>query len=244
MNRDELAQAAEQVREEFNRWAEGGRGDEMGQEHAAITAGMLAEMEFDANDKILDVGCGSGWLCGLLADKAPEGQVVGMDVADEMIRLARGKYAGNPRMMFIVAGAEDIPWDDNFFNKVVSVESAYYWPDPVAAFRDILRVLQPGGTARILINLYTENPHSHQWRDKLGVSTHLFSGDEWCRLMGKAGFEETSHSRVVDPRPVADDKQSRWFDSPQQERQFRQEGALLVMGRKPRPPGSWGSGPA
>jgi SAM-dependent methyltransferase len=243
MNRDELAQAAEQVRAEFNRWAEGGRGDEMGEEHAAIVAGMLAEMEFDARDKILDVGCGSGWLCGLLADKAPEGQVVGMDVADEMIRLARGKYAGNPRMMFIVAGAEDIPWDDDFFNKVVSVESAYYWPDPVAAFGEVLRVLQPGGTARILINLYKENPHAHQWRDMLGVSTHLLSGAEWRHLMEKAGFEQAGHSRIADPRPVADDDQSRWFESPDQHRRFRQEGALLIIGRKPGDPG-WLKGAA
>jgi ubiquinone/menaquinone biosynthesis C-methylase UbiE len=237
MQEENLTQAAERLREEFNRWADAGRGEEMGGEHAAITAGMLAQMEFSPNDKILDIGCGSGWLCGLLADKVPEGQVVGMDVADEMIRLGRKKYADNPRMMFIVAGAEDIPWEDDFFNKVVSVESAYYWPEPAKAFGEIRRVLQPGGTVRILINLFKENIHSHQWRDKLAVATHLLSGEGWCRLMEEAGLEKTSHSRVVDPRPVPDDYQSRWFKDAEQERRFRQEGALLVLGRKGGDPG-------
>lgn len=237
MAQDELVQAEARVREEFNRWAAAGRGEEMGEEHAAIAAGMLAQMQFAPDDKILDVGCGAGWLAGILADKVPQGQVVGMDVADEMVRRARQRYAERANLMFIVAGVEDIPWDENFFNKIVSVESAYYWPDPPQGCREMFRVLQPGGEARLLINLYKENVYSHQWRDKLAVPTHLFSGDEWCELFRQAGFGETSHSRVPDPRPVPDGYQSRWFKSADDMRRFRKQGALLVWARKPAVPG-------
>lgn len=233
MKEEELIQAEERLREEFNRWAEAGLGDEMAEEHAAIAAGMLAQMTFAPHDKVLDVGCGSGWLPGILADKVADGQVVGMDVADEMVRRARQRYADRVNLMFIIAGAEDIPWDDNFFNKAVSVESAYYWPEPLQGFREILRVLQPGGTMHILINLYKENVYSHQWRHKLAVSTHLLSGDEWCGLLGQAGFSQARHSRVVDPRPVPEGQQSRWFRSAEEQRQFRRQGALLVHGVKP-----------
>ena len=233
MREEELLQAEERLRHEFNQWAAAGRGEEMAEEHAGIAAGMLAEMEFAPNDKILDVGCGVGWLCGILAGKLPEGQIVGMDVADEMVQRARKRYADRVNMMFIIAGAEDIPWDDNFFNKVVSVESAYYWPEPAPAFREICRVLQPGGTAHILINLYKENVYSHPWREKLAVATHLFSGEQWCGLMQQAGLIETKHSRIVDPRPVPEGYQSKWFNSPEELRKFRQQGALLVFGKKP-----------
>jgi ubiquinone/menaquinone biosynthesis C-methylase UbiE len=233
MKEEELFQAQEHLRQEFNRWAATGRGEEMAEEHAAIAAGMLAQMEFAPTDKILDIGCGAGWLCGILADKVPQGQVVGMDVADEMIRRARQRYADNPRMMFVVAGAEDIPWDDNFFNHVVSVESAYYWPQPAQVFGEILRVLQPGGVARILINLYKENVYSHQWREKLSTETHLLSGEEWCKLMEQAGFVAARHSRIIDPRPVPEGHQSKWFKSAEEMRAFRREGALLVEAAKP-----------
>lgn len=233
----------ERLREEFNRWARARRGEEMAGEHAAIAAGMLVQMEFVPNDKVLDIGCGAGWLCGILGDKVPQGQVVGMDVADEMIRRARQRYIDNPRMMFIVAGAEDIPWDDSFFNHVVSVESAYYWPQLARAFGEILRVLQPGGTARILINLYKENVYSHPWREKLAAETHLLSGDEWCELMRQAGFVDARHTRIVDPRPVPEGHQSRWFRNAEDMRAFRREGALLVVGRKAKPPGIWGQRP-
>jgi ubiquinone/menaquinone biosynthesis C-methylase UbiE len=239
MREEELIDAQERLRREFNQWAEAGRGEEMAEEHAAITAGMLSQIEFAPNDKILELGCGAGWLCGVLADKAPRGQVVGIDVADEMVRRARKTYADRPTMMFVVAGAEDIPWEENFFNHVVSVESAYYWPHPAQAFGEILRVLQPGGEARILINLYKENVYSHQWRPKLKARTHLLSGEEWCRLMQQAGFIATEHSRMVDPRPVPDSYQSKWFNNAEEMRAFRRQGALLVMGRKPKPPGAW-----
>ena len=49
-------------------------------------------------------------------------------------------------------GAEAIPWHSGFFTKVLSVESAYYWPDPAKGLREIFRVLSPGGVAWILIN--------------------------------------------------------------------------------------------
>lgn len=235
MKDEELLEAEERLRQEFNRWAAAGRGEEMGEEHAAIAAGMLAEMRFAPNDKILDIGCGSGWLAGILADKVPQGQVVGMDVADEMVRRARQRHADRVNLMFIIAGAEDIPWDDGFFNHAVSVESAYYWPEPAAAFREIFRVLQPGGEVRLLINLYKENVHSHQWRDQLAVPTQLLSGDEWCGRMREAGFAQTRHGRIRDPRPVPAGHQSRWFRDAEQLRAFRREGALLVYGEKPSP---------
>jgi len=233
MKEEELIAAEARLRAEFNRWAEAGRGEEMGEEHAAITAGMLAEMRFAPTDKILDLGGGAGWLAGILADKVPQGQVVGVDVSDEMIRRARQRHADRDNLMFVVGEAEDIPWDDNFFNHVISIESAYYWPDPAKAFREIFRALQPGGEVRVLINLYQENVYSHQWRDKLAVPTHLLSGDDWCELMRQAGFSDTLHSRIVDPRPVPAGYQSRWFKSAAELGEFRRLGALLAFGRKP-----------
>lgn len=222
----------ERLRREFNEWAQAGRAEEMREEHVHIAEKMLAQMSFAPDDKILDIGCGAGWLGGMLAERVPRGQVVGMDVADEMVQRARQAYADRVNLMFIIAGVDDIPWDDNFFNQAVSVESAYYWPNPAAALREIFRVLRPDGTLWILINLYRENPYAHQWADKLAVPVHILSGGEWCGLLGEVGFVATRHSRVVDDRPVPEDYQSRWFRSAEELRKFRREGALLVYGRK------------
>lgn len=227
----------ERLREEFNRWAEAGRGEEMREEHLDIAQKMIAQMSFAPDDKILDVGCGAGWLAGLLVDKVPRGQFVGMDVADEMVGRARKAYAERINVMFIVASVDDIPWDDNFFNKAISVESAYYWPDLAQGVREIFRVLQSGGMVWILVNLYKENVYAHSWAEKLAVPVHILSGEEWCGLLAQAGFVEPRHGRIVDERPVPGGYQSKWFKDAEELRRFRAQGALLVTGRKPIPSG-------
>src|SRR3989442_8963565 len=78
------------LREEFDRWAEAGRGAEMEQDHLPITLPVLEKMRLAPTDNVLDVGCGAGGLSRPLAKLVPEGRVVGMDISDEMIRHALG----------------------------------------------------------------------------------------------------------------------------------------------------------
>jgi SAM-dependent methyltransferase len=223
----------EQLREEFNRWADAGRGEEMEHDHWPITKPALESMEIRPDENILDVGCGAGWLSRILARGAPEGRVVGMDISDEMVRRARvaGSDLGN--LLFVVGGVDEIPWEMNFFDKAISVESAYYWPDPAKGLREIFRVLREGGSAWIVINYYRDNPHCHQWGQTLAVPTLLLSADEWAQLFRDAGFSDVGHKRIADPTPTPDVYSGRWFKDADQLRQFRAEGALLVHGSKP-----------
>ena len=82
-------QAGDVLREEFNRWAEAGRGEGMEQDHLPITLPVLEKMRLAPADNVLDVGCGAGWLSRRVAKLVPQGRVVGMDVSDEMVRHAR-----------------------------------------------------------------------------------------------------------------------------------------------------------
>jgi arsenite methyltransferase len=220
------------LREEFNRWAEAGKGESMEHEHRPIALPMLARMHFDAEDRVLDVGCGGGWLVREIAARVPQGRVTGMDVADEMIERARGASAEVRNAEFVVGIVDAIPRDANTFDKVVSVESAYYWPEPARGLKEIFRVTRPGGSAWILINYFRDNPYCHQWAKLLAVPTKLFSADEWAALFRDAGFESVAHRRIVDPTPAPDIYSGRWFRDAAELAAFRREGALLVHGEK------------
>lgn len=221
-----------QLREEFNRWAEAGRGEGMKDDHLPITLPVLEMMRIVPTDNLLDVGCGAGWLSRILAKGVPEGRVVGMDISDEMIHHARRSSVDFANLVFVVGEVNEIPWEANFFNKAISVESSYYWPDPAKGIREIYRVLAEGGSAWILINYYRDNPHSHQWGEKLAVPTHLLSADEWARMFSDAGFIEVAHSRIPDPTPNPEFYSGRWFRDAKQLAEFRAIGALLVRGTK------------
>ena len=221
------------LREEFNRWAEAGRGDEMEQSHLPIVEPMLALIEFDPKDKVLDVGCGTGWLVRRIAPLVSAGLAAGMDVSDAMLGRAEALSAQLPNVVFARGGADAIPWESGFFTKVLSVESAYYWPDPAQGLREIFRVLSPGGSAWILINYYRDNPHCHQWGELLKVPTHLLSAEEWAELFRQAGFRNVAHRRIPDRSPTADVYTGRWFRDAEQMRNFKQEGALLLHAVNP-----------
>jgi SAM-dependent methyltransferase len=222
----------ENLRLEFNRWAAEGKGRGMENDHLPITLPMLERMQLRPDETVLDVGCGSGWLVRLIAKLVPQGRVAGVDVSDEMIRLAREANAGEERVRFEVGTADHLPFPDATFTRVVSIESAYYWPDPAAGLREISRVTAPGGSLWILINYYRDNPECHQWAPLL-PPTHLLSFGDWADLFRRAGFTDVHHDRIPDPTPVADEYAGRWFGDAEQLRRFRAEGALLIYGAKP-----------
>jgi ubiquinone/menaquinone biosynthesis C-methylase UbiE len=223
---------AQSLREEFNRWAESGRGDGMEQDHLAITLPVLEKMRLAVTDNVLDVGCGSGWLSRRIGKLVPHGRVVGMDISDEMIRVARRTSVDHDNILFVTGAVAEIPWESDFFTHAISVESAYYWPDPAAGAGEIYRVLRVGSTAWILINYYHDNPYCHQWGALLAVPTHLWSAEEWAGLFRAAGFGQVAHERVVDPTPTVDTYTGRWFRDAAELRAFKAAGALLICARK------------
>jgi len=204
----------------------------MEEDHLPITLPVLERMRLALADNVLDVGCGAGWLSRRLAGMVPEGRVVGMDISDEMIRVARRGSLEFENILYATGEVGEIPWEANFFNHAISVESAYYWPEPDAGMREIFRVLRPGGAAWILINYYRDNAHCHQWGPLLAVPTHLLSAEEWAGLFRAAGFTDVAWQRVVDPSPSPESYTGRWFRDAAELRALKAEGALLIYGVK------------
>jgi arsenite methyltransferase len=227
----------EKMRREFNEWAEDGRGEEMENHHISITQQTLALMNLKPGERVLDLGCGAGWASRLLARAVSStdkpGQVIGLDVSDEMIRRARAASSNYENLMFVVGSAQQIPWEENFFDKVLSVESFYYYGDQEGALDELFRVLAPKGELFILINLYKDNAYSLRWVDELKVPVQMRSEQEYVELLKEHAYEEVRAMRIPDLSPTPEEYSGKWFKNAEELRDFKRIGALLLIARKP-----------
>jgi ubiquinone/menaquinone biosynthesis C-methylase UbiE len=227
----------DRLQQEFNRWADKGEGAKMERHHLDITQKTLRRMDLHPGQRVLDLGCGSGWATRLLArivagDQKGPGRVIGVDISDEMVRQARASSTEFRNVEFVEGSAAHIPCADSLFDRVLSVESFYYYPDQGLALAELFRAMAPLGRLFILINLYKDNPYSLQWVPKLKVPVHIRSAAEYVELLQRHGFENVEYALIPDDTPTPDNYQTTSFHSLDDLKAFKRVGALLLMATK------------
>jgi ubiquinone/menaquinone biosynthesis C-methylase UbiE len=105
----------------------------------------LAVATVAAPTRVLDLGCGTGYLLRALAGRYRDAeQLVGIDAAPEMVRIASA-ITRDDRLTFTVGVAEQIGYPDETFDLIVSTTSFDHWSDQQAGLSECARVLRPGG---------------------------------------------------------------------------------------------------
>jgi SAM-dependent methyltransferase len=104
-----------------------------------MAEGLLELLEAQRDERILDIGCGTGHLTAKIA--ATGAKVTGIDRSPEMIRQAR---EGHPAIRFEVADATNIPFQ-GLFDAVFSNATLHWIKEPEAVVGEISRLLRPGG---------------------------------------------------------------------------------------------------
>jgi ubiquinone/menaquinone biosynthesis C-methylase UbiE len=121
-------------------------------------------------DRVLDVGCGTGYFARLLAQTiGPEGSVVGVDAAPEMVAHAASRSRSAANLTFEVGNAVALNFPDSSFDVVVSSLTMHHLAaaDQLPAMGEISRVMRPGGT--VLIAEF-QAPKGHLWKVVLGAT--------------------------------------------------------------------------
>ena len=222
----------ERLRTEFNNWARAGKGESMEKGHRPVGEQAIELMQIPSGARVLDVGCGSGWASRLMAQKANNGRVVGIDISDEMVKVSRDSSTSFSNIEYRVASAEKLPFADREFSHAFSMESLYYYEYMLSALKEIARVLEPGGLFVCVVDLYEENRPSHQWIQQLSVPVQLLSTAQYRTLFEQAGFGDVHDQRLLDPTPVPENYSGGSFNSREDLVEYRKQGSLVVTGRR------------
>jgi SAM-dependent methyltransferase len=108
-----------------------------------------------AEERVLDVACGTGVLTRLVAKTiGPKGRVIGLDLNSEMLAVAR-KIALEPTSAASIewreGDASAMPFEDEFFDVVFCAFGLMFFPDRVAALKEMRRVLRPNGRLTLMV---------------------------------------------------------------------------------------------
>jgi len=163
----------------------------------AMREAALDWLEVDPADRVLDVGCGTGFATESLLARA--GEVHGLDQSVHQLGRARAKLAGRGPVSFSLGDAERLPFRDDAFDLVWSSGSIEYWPDPVAALRECRRVARPGG--RVLV-VGPDTPRSRLFREIADAIMLFYDAEEADRMFREAGYDDVAH-RVMRAMPVS-----------------------------------------
>lgn len=220
----------ERLRTEFNDWARAGRGESMERGHRPVGEQAIGLMGIKSDSRVLDVGCGSGWATRLMAQTAKNGKVVGIDISDEMIRVARESSGELSNVEFEVGSAERLPYPDHQFTHAFSMESLYYYADMLGALREIARVLGHGGLFLTVVDLYRENRPTLQWVEQLNLPVQVLSVAEYRALFERAGFSNVTDRRLYDPTPIPEDYTGGSFKTRDDLVEYKITGSLMLSG--------------
>lgn len=104
--------------------------------------------------RVLDIGCGNGYVLSRYAAQGAEAQ--GVDISSQAVTICRKRFQlYGLRGSFLQANAEELPFENNFFDCVSSMGVLHHVPDTQRAVAEIFRVLKPGG--RFMLMVYHRN---------------------------------------------------------------------------------------
>lgn len=163
---------------------------------AAFRQGIIEAAEVHPGHRVLDVSCGTGTLLALLAEHVGAGgRVTGVDLSREMLEVARRK-AGMEQVDFVYANAEDLPFDDSFFDRVTISLAAHEMnrEGRLNALSEMHRVLKPGGLAVVADMRPPDTWFARAGMKIVGLVETETLTDMWqsglFKEMGKAGFAD------------------------------------------------------
>ena len=154
---------------------------------------LIKQANIKPNQRVLDLGCGTGTLVVLLKRKYATAEIVGIDPDPKALRRAEKKVRRAGVAVQLDEGfSDELPYDDGTFDRVLSSFMLHHLEEHERenTLREVLRVLKPAGTFHLLDFAGGEDRASGRWGRLVNSHAHLESNSQQSilQLMKRAGF--------------------------------------------------------
>ena len=158
--------------------------------HGLIYSRVSKVLNLQPEDDLAEVACGNGHFLKKYASHVHS--VAGLDLSNIQVKMAKRKLrkriaAGTAEIVH--CDASQLPWEDNKFSVTTTMGSFIGFPKPLESLKEIYRVLSPGGTTVISIELNAEDGKDHSNEIKK-YGMQVWTEEEVRTMMKEAGFSE------------------------------------------------------
>ena len=146
-------------------------------------------MSVQVDDRIIEIGFGTGKLIYRMAQQIDKGFIEGVDFSKVMVSIARKrnkKNITNGKVKIIEGNFDEIPFEKESFTKACSINTLYFWPEPAHTAQRIAEILKPDGK----LILAFEDIEQLKERKLNQEVFHFYSKDEVQKLLINAGFSK------------------------------------------------------
>ncbi len=168
----------------------------MNEEHTPLTIWALDLLTYEKEDQILDIGCGGGMTLKRLSKRIPNGRLFGVDYSDVSVTLSKetnAKEVASGKIEIKEGTVLSLPYEDCTFDKALTVESFYFWPEPAKALSEVRRVLKKDGVFLLVSEIYEQPDLTEHVRDNIRKYQMNVPGiREFETLFESAGFSKTT----------------------------------------------------
>ncbi len=166
---------------------------------------VLARLDLQGTERVLDAGCGTGRVTALLLDRLPRGRVIALDGSPSMLERARARL-GDDRVEYIEADlSSPLPIDEPV-DAILSTATFHWIADHSALFRNLAAVLRPGGRLAAQCGGEGNIASIERTLIELGVASpgwkHFASPEATTRRLKAAGFTDVRTWLQPAPTPV------------------------------------------
>jgi ubiquinone/menaquinone biosynthesis C-methylase UbiE len=152
--------------------------------------GLVSLFHLRPGSRVLDVGAGTGGIIPyLLQAIGPEGSIWAIDFAEEMVKVGRKKFHGEPRVIFELTSVEALPYLNEFFDHIVCFGAFPHFEDKARALEEMARVLKVQGTLIIAHALSSQEIRQHHMAAGPVSQDFLPEEMEMRRLLQGTGFQ-------------------------------------------------------
>lgn len=163
-----------------------------GSGHAKLADWGMSHLEVTEASAIAELGCGGGRNAGELMKRYPEAKLTALDYSDVSVTKAseyNKKAIAEGKCSVVRGNVAKLPFGDETFDLATAFETVYFWPGLENCFKEVFRVLKPGGTF-LITNESDGTDETSLKFEKIIDGMKCYTAEQLTEYLKAAGFSE------------------------------------------------------